>query len=91
MFAIHEINSSPRLLLNITLGFHLYNNLFNSKITSESILDFLFTQEKERLNYKCDKKNVLSVVGGITKEMSIDMANVLGIYKIPQVFVRCMY
>ncbi|XP_066485773.1 vomeronasal type-2 receptor 26-like [Tiliqua scincoides] len=84
MFAIHEINKNPRLLPNTTLGFHIYDNLFNSRSNYERILDLLFTQPKLSPNYKCDRKNVLSVIGGFTKENSLQMANMFNVYKIPQ-------
>ncbi|XP_066485778.1 vomeronasal type-2 receptor 26-like [Tiliqua scincoides] len=84
MFAIHEINKNPRLLPNTTLGFHIYDNLFNSRSNYERILDLLFTQPKFGPNYKCDRKNVLSVIGGFTKENSLQMANMFNVYKIPQ-------
>ncbi|XP_066485786.1 vomeronasal type-2 receptor 26-like [Tiliqua scincoides] len=84
MFAIHEINKNPRLLLNTTLGFHIYDNLFNSRSNYERILDLLFTQPKISPNYKCDRKNMLSVIGGFTKENSLQMANMFNVYKIPQ-------
>ncbi|XP_066485774.1 vomeronasal type-2 receptor 26-like [Tiliqua scincoides] len=85
IFAIHEINSNPRLLPNLTLGFHIYDNLFNSRITYESIVDLLFPQQKNSPNYKCERRDVLSVIGGLTKETSMQMAHIFNIYKIPQV------
>lgn len=85
IFAIHEINRNSRLLPNITLGFHLYDDMFTSGTACESILDLLFIQQKCHINYKCDRKDVLSVVGGFTKETSIQMAKIVNIYKIPQV------
>ncbi|XP_077774380.1 vomeronasal type-2 receptor 26-like [Podarcis muralis] len=35
-------------------------------------------------NYKCDRKNVLSVIGGLTSEYSKQMSTILSNYKIPQ-------
>lgn len=87
IFAVDEIDKNPELLSNITLGFHIYDNLFDSKTTYETVLDLLFSK-KNTSNYKCDKKHLLSVIGGFTVENSIQMATILSIYKIPQV---CVY
>ncbi|XP_066486030.1 vomeronasal type-2 receptor 26-like [Tiliqua scincoides] len=84
IFAIHEINKNPRLLPNLTLGFHIYDNLFNSRSTYESTLDLLFPQQKNHPNYKCERRDVLSVIGGLTKKTSIQMAHIFNVYKIPQ-------
>ncbi|XP_060137116.1 vomeronasal type-2 receptor 26-like [Zootoca vivipara] len=84
IFAIHEINGNPRLLPNITLGFDLYDNLFNFRRTYKVILDLLFKQRKNMPNYKCDRKDVLSVIGGFSSEYSMQMAIILSNYKFPQ-------
>nr|XP_056720552.1 vomeronasal type-2 receptor 26-like [Euleptes europaea] len=85
MFAIHEINKNPTLLPNITLGLHIYDNQFYARITYATILDLLFTQQRNVPNYKCDRgKDVLSVIGGLSLDASIQMATILSIYKIPQ-------
>ncbi|XP_078234874.1 vomeronasal type-2 receptor 26-like [Pogona vitticeps] len=84
VFAIHETNNNPRLLNNITLGMYAYDNLFDPKTTYETILDLLSAQEKNIPNYRCDAKNVWSVIGGLTVENSLQMADILNNYKIPQ-------
>lgn len=86
MFAIHDINKNPKLLPNVTLGFHLYDNQFDSMITYQGLLDMLFTQQKTAPNYQCDmKKDVWSIIGGLTVENSIQVSTILNIYQIPQV------
>ncbi|XP_015277196.1 PREDICTED: vomeronasal type-2 receptor 26-like [Gekko japonicus] len=85
IFAIDEINKNPRLLPNITLGFHIYDDQFYARITYATILDLLFTQQRNVPNYKCNRgRDVLSVIGGISLDNSIQMATILSIYKIPQ-------
>ncbi|XP_066485890.1 vomeronasal type-2 receptor 26-like [Tiliqua scincoides] len=84
IFAIHEINSNPSLLPNITLGFHISDNVFDSRTTSESILNLIYTQRKNSPNYKCERKDVLSVIGGLSREHSMQMDNICNVYKIPQ-------
>uniref|UniRef100_H9GH19 G-protein coupled receptors family 3 profile domain-containing protein n=2 Tax=Anolis carolinensis TaxID=28377 RepID=H9GH19_ANOCA len=86
MFAIHEINKNPKLLPNLTLGLHIYDNLFDLGSTFETILDLLFTQQMRAPNYMCEwGKDVLSVIGGLSVETSTHMATLLSTYKIPQV------
>ncbi|XP_066486132.1 vomeronasal type-2 receptor 26-like [Tiliqua scincoides] len=85
MFAIRDINEDSKLLPNVTLGFHLYDNQFDSMITYKDILDVLFTQQSTLPNYQCNmKKQVLSVLGGLTVEDSIQMSTILSIYQVPQ-------
>lgn len=74
---------------NITLGFHIYDNLFNSRVTYETTLELLFPQQKNHPNYKCEKRHVLSVIGAVTKETSMQMAHIFNVYKIPQVSLGC--
>lgn len=89
IFAIHEINKNLRLLPNFTLGYHIYDNLYDSIITYDIVLDLLFHQPWKTPNYKSStKKDVLSVIGGLSIKNSIQMANILSIYKIPEV---CVY
>ncbi|XP_060137114.1 vomeronasal type-2 receptor 26-like [Zootoca vivipara] len=85
IFAIHEINNNPRLLPNITLGFHIFDNLYNSRRTYEATLDLLFKQKNNIPNYKCDRKDVFSVTGGLTSKYSMQMASILSNFKIPQI------
>lgn len=85
IFAINEINNNPWLLPNITLGFHIFDNLYNSRRTYEATLDLLFKQKNNIPNYKCGRKDVFSVTGGLTSEYSMQMASILSNFKIPQV------
>ncbi|XP_015671609.1 vomeronasal type-2 receptor 26-like [Protobothrops mucrosquamatus] len=84
IFAIDEINKNSELLPNTTLGVHIYDNFFDSKTTYETILDLLFPKKNNSPNYKCDRKHLLSVIGGFTIEKIIQMTTILSIYKIPQ-------
>ncbi|XP_066486327.1 vomeronasal type-2 receptor 26-like [Tiliqua scincoides] len=85
VFAIKEINEDPRILPNVTLGFHIYESYFCSKCTYHATMELLSTQNKFIPNYRCGSQNkVMSVVGGLYSEISLYMSTILGIYKVPQ-------
>ncbi|XP_054850310.1 vomeronasal type-2 receptor 26-like [Eublepharis macularius] len=85
VFAVKEINENPKLLPNHTLGFHFYESYFNARTTYQNTLNLVFSQNWTLLNYKCDHKNLIAVIGGLDSETSLYMATLLGIYKIPQI------
>ncbi|XP_060138115.1 vomeronasal type-2 receptor 26-like [Zootoca vivipara] len=85
LFAIYEINENPKLLPNVTLGFHIYDN-FNVEMMSFDIILRLLSSQKESFpNFKCGKKPQISaIVGGLGSDTSMQIATILGLYKIPQ-------
>uniref|UniRef100_A0A670JM39 Receptor ligand binding region domain-containing protein n=1 Tax=Podarcis muralis TaxID=64176 RepID=A0A670JM39_PODMU len=86
VFAIDEINKNPKLLPNVTLGFHIYDNFNLQMMSYDTILSLLSSQKESFPNFKCGKKPQISaIVGGLTSDTSMQIANVLGLYKIPQV------
>lgn len=85
-FAIKEINENPKILPNITLGFHIVDCYHDVRMTYQSTLDLLYKLHHYFPNYKCDvQKNLIAVIGGHSLEVSSYMADLLGLYKIPQV------
>lgn len=88
LFAINEINEDSELLPNISLGFHIMENYYNTKLTYMNTMHLLSTRHARIPNYKCDKQDhLLAVIGGLSSGTSIAMATVLCLYKIPQVSV----
>ncbi|XP_053216312.1 vomeronasal type-2 receptor 26-like [Podarcis raffonei] len=86
VFAVDEINENPRMLPNVSLGFHIYDSYYDSKMTYRNTLDLLFKSHHFVPNYRCGiQKNVIGVIGGLSSDTSWCMANVLGPFKIPQV------
>nr|XP_028560596.1 vomeronasal type-2 receptor 26-like [Podarcis muralis] len=86
VFAVDEINENPRILPNVTLGFHIYDSYTDSRMTYRATLDLLFNTNYFVPNYQCGiQKNVIGVIGGLSSDTTSCMADILGLYKIPQV------
>ncbi|XP_061447453.1 vomeronasal type-2 receptor 26-like [Rhineura floridana] len=86
MFAVKEINKNSDILPNATLGFHIYENYFDAKMTYQNSLNLLCSQERIVPNYNCDTgKKMIAIIGGLDSETSLHIATILGIYKTPQV------
>ncbi|XP_066486324.1 vomeronasal type-2 receptor 26-like [Tiliqua scincoides] len=85
VFAIKEINEDQQILPNVTLGFHIYESYFRSKWTYHATMELLSTWNKFIPNYRCGSQNkMMSIIGGLYSEISLHMATILGIYKVPQ-------
>ncbi|XP_068957202.1 vomeronasal type-2 receptor 26-like [Petaurus breviceps papuanus] len=86
MFAIEEINKDSNLLPNITLGFHLYNTYHSDERTLESSLRWLSGQGQFIPNYSCwEQDKCVTVIGGATSALSLQMGTLLDLYKYPQI------
>nr|XP_056720673.1 vomeronasal type-2 receptor 26-like [Euleptes europaea] len=86
VFAIKEINENPNILPNVTLGFHIYDSYYDATMSYRTTLDMLFKSQTFLPNYKCGiQKNLIGVIGGFSSDTSLRMADILTLYKIPQV------
>nr|XP_020671226.1 vomeronasal type-2 receptor 26-like [Pogona vitticeps] len=84
-FAIHEINKNPKILPNLTLGFHICDSYYNARLTYRTTLELLFKGQRFVPNYDCDgRKNLQAVIGGLGSDTAFLMADILRLYKIPQ-------
>ncbi|XP_054850483.1 vomeronasal type-2 receptor 26-like [Eublepharis macularius] len=84
-FAVDEINRNPKILPNVSLGFHIYDSYNNDKMTYRTTLDLLYKSHSYFPNYECDTpKNLMAIIGGLGSETSFQMADILALYKIPQ-------
>ncbi|XP_054850384.1 vomeronasal type-2 receptor 26-like [Eublepharis macularius] len=85
VFAVNEINENPKILPNVTLGFHIYDSYYDTRMTYRTTLDLLFKAHRFVPLYKCHtQKTVLAIIGGLSSEISFHMADILSLYKIPQ-------
>ncbi|XP_058010627.1 vomeronasal type-2 receptor 26-like [Ahaetulla prasina] len=80
------VNKNSRLLHNLTLGYSIHDNYLNTFRTSDALLDILSTGEANVPNYSCGRKeNLLALIDGAYRGISIQMSTLGGIYKVPQI------
>ncbi|KAJ7313806.1 hypothetical protein JRQ81_005520 [Phrynocephalus forsythii] len=85
IFAIEEINKNQYILHNLTLGFHIYDNVFDDKINYDVTLSSLSLKKENIPNYRCERQNkMFATVGGQNSVTSMEMASILALYKVPQ-------
>lgn len=88
LFAIEEVNANPQLLPNTTLGYNVYENYLSVRIPYEATIDLLSTDHRMVPNFKCGRQEKsLAVIQGGEFEDFIQMVTMLGIYKVPQVWM----
>uniref|UniRef100_A0A670ZG82 G-protein coupled receptors family 3 profile domain-containing protein n=1 Tax=Pseudonaja textilis TaxID=8673 RepID=A0A670ZG82_PSETE len=86
VFSVKEISKDPHILPNITLGFHIYDSYSDALMTYRTTLDLLFKFHKIVPNYICGtQKKVMGIIGGMSPETSTRMAEILQLFKIPQI------
>lgn len=87
LFTINEINKNAKPMPNATLGHQMLDNSFNARRSSWNTLELLFSKVKLS-NYNCVRgKKLMAAIGGLTSQNSMQKANILNAYKIPQVCV----
>ncbi|XP_025031936.1 extracellular calcium-sensing receptor-like [Python bivittatus] len=85
IFAVKEINKTPKILPNITLGFGISNSYFMATWTYLASMELLSSHSRFVPNYKCStNENTVCVIAGPNSHISQVMADILSIYKIPQ-------
>ncbi|XP_070591679.1 vomeronasal type-2 receptor 116-like [Erythrolamprus reginae] len=88
-FAVSEINKDLVLLPNLTLGFHICDNVRIEKIISLISLSLASTWGQMIPGYKCDRQDLLlSIIGGDHPKSSRQMASIFSIYKVPQILAN---
>lgn len=85
IFAVKDINENLQVLPNITLGFKIHDK-YSGKWTYHTIMELFSPVNRLIPNYKCGtKNNLISVIGALYPEISLDMSHILEMYKVPQV------
>ncbi|XP_053319880.1 extracellular calcium-sensing receptor-like [Spea bombifrons] len=86
IFAVEEINMNPDLLPNITLGFHVFDTCTVLRRAAVGTLWMLSGGNESIPNYQCQEKAQLAgIVGDSGSTRSILMAQILGLYRYPQI------
>ncbi|XP_054850047.1 vomeronasal type-2 receptor 26-like [Eublepharis macularius] len=84
-FAVKEINENPQIMPNVSFGFRIYDSYFNARWAYDVTMRLTSSQNQFVPNYKCDTwNNLIAVIGGLDREISLHVATILGTYKIPQ-------
>ncbi|XP_070790079.1 vomeronasal type-2 receptor 26-like [Pituophis catenifer annectens] len=80
------VNKNPQLLHNLTLGYNIRDNYLSNLGTSDALLDLLSTGEANVPNYSCGREdNLLALLDAAKRDITIQMSNLVGIYKVPQI------
>ncbi|XP_077187422.1 vomeronasal type-2 receptor 26-like [Paroedura picta] len=86
MFAFKKAFEHSNFLPNLTLGYNIYENYFNARVTSDAVIDLLSGGQKTVPNYSCGGQNkLLAVLEGGDSETSKQISTILSIYKMPQI------
>ncbi|XP_056425656.1 extracellular calcium-sensing receptor-like [Hyla sarda] len=85
-FAVDEINGSPELLPNVTLGFYAYDSCAVLNRELEGTLWMMTGRDPAIPNYCCQESPPLAaIIGHSSSSISMQMAHILGLYRYPQV------
>ncbi|XP_070808198.1 extracellular calcium-sensing receptor-like [Pituophis catenifer annectens] len=89
VFNTQVVNKDHQLLHNLTLGYNIHDNHQNTLGTSNALLDMLSIGEANVPNYNCGRKdNLLALLDGARRDVSIQLSTLGSIYKIPQISDR---
>ncbi|XP_029435613.1 extracellular calcium-sensing receptor-like [Rhinatrema bivittatum] len=86
VFAVEEVNRDPDLLPNITLGFLVYDSCVTLQLALQGTLWTLTGRETPVPNFSCrGAAQLAGLIGDSGSTRSILMAQLLGLYKYPQI------
>ncbi|KAJ7313106.1 hypothetical protein JRQ81_004376 [Phrynocephalus forsythii] len=85
VFAVKEVNESPKILPNASIGLHIHDSYNNALLTYRSTLGLLFKSRRFVPNYACnDHSHLIAVLGAYTFRTSLHILHLCSFFKIPQ-------
>ncbi|XP_041441615.1 vomeronasal type-2 receptor 1 [Xenopus laevis] len=85
VFAVEEVNADPDILPNITLGYQIFDTCNTLRRASQGTLWILGGGQEIIPNYYCSRGETLAgIIGECGSTPSIIMAQILGLYRYPQ-------
>ncbi|XP_040184624.1 vomeronasal type-2 receptor 1-like [Rana temporaria] len=85
-FAIDQVNKNPRILPNVTLGYHLYDSCSDPRKAIKSVLQILSGPGKTIPNYSCrDHQKLAGFIGDERLTTTLPMAQILSVLNHVQV------
>ncbi|KAM5191975.1 vomeronasal type-2 receptor 26-like [Mantella aurantiaca] len=92
IFAVDEINRSPDILPNVTLGYHVYDSCNNVNKAIESILQILSGPGDLIPNFSClDSEKLAGVIFHPSAERSLHIVQILNLYGYTQIICGPSY
>ncbi|XP_044158957.1 extracellular calcium-sensing receptor-like isoform X2 [Bufo gargarizans] len=86
IFAINEINNSPDLLPNITLGYSLLHSCMSELRAIGGSLSMMSGAGSPIPRYDCHKTSAIAgIIGDMTSSLSLPTAQILGVHSYPQI------
>ncbi|XP_053317093.1 extracellular calcium-sensing receptor-like [Spea bombifrons] len=86
MFAIDEINKSPDLLPNITLGFSLFDSCMSELRAIWGALSMVSGTRSPVPRYNCHSPSLMvGIVGELVSALSLPIARILSVLHFPQI------
>ncbi|KAM5191976.1 vomeronasal type-2 receptor 26-like [Mantella aurantiaca] len=86
IFAVDEINRSPDILHNVTLGYHMYDSCNNVNKAIESVLQILTGPGDLIPNFSClDSDKLAGVIFHPSAERSLHIVQILNLYGYTQI------
>ncbi|XP_078515247.1 extracellular calcium-sensing receptor-like [Lissotriton helveticus] len=86
VFAIEEINETPDLLPNITLGFRIFDSCISEKQALQGTLKILTGKKDPVPGYSCSTRPLVAgIIGETLSSLTIPMARIMGVLHYPQI------
>lgn len=85
-FAIEEINKTPNILPNITLGYDIYDTCYYNEQAMQATMRALSGGVKHHWNYRCGNNGkIIAFIGHLLSSPSQSISQMLNLYGYPQI------